>query len=631
MALIDELLLRLRIDSSGFGAAADRARQGIDSVETSAKNTQSALKTMQGGIVKVRNELLALFGIAASVSGMKSYTDGVIKQTAAQGYLADSIGTTTLRLRAYEAAAERGGGSSAAMVDALKKSATDLAALKQGSKTWNDIDPSGFITRYSGMTPDEIKANSESLLNARLKAYDRLKNARPDELGGADPAALATSLAEQSGLSAGVLNPLKNGYREFLASVREQEIKLVPLASMAEQAIRTNQAVLDLRQQFHILGTQIVTSAIAPEVEKLSKSMTKMTPEQRAEIVDGIKSIIDQLETFGKLLVSVGSARDFPDAMDAFTEKTTGFQKAVTGLMAFGLASWLFGVAGALTAVGAAFAGLAAYAGFQFLPESTKKYLGEKTDQVMSFFGNDEATKRVGEKNQRDYDKRRSERMGQVYESFTRAGLSPAQAAAMTSEVGRENDFRDEYLFGSHTDKAGGRNLGMISWQGSRRVALEQSLMEQGLFREGKIVPGQEGLDAQARFIKSELESGKFAVGEFINDPNISKERSEQILGKNYVKWAIGQRVLRNGQSFDDSSHRAKRSEYYDEIRHHAATGTQTRFPAGSQHNVSTKNVNIGHQTFNIKSDNPEAVRKEVASKSLMSESLTQNFNSGVR
>jgi len=327
--------------------------------------------------------------------------------------------------------------------------------------------------------------------------------------------------------------------------------------------------------------------------------------------------------------------------MDTFSEKTTVFQKSVAGLMAFGLTAWLFGVAGALTAVGAAFAGLAAYAGFQLLPDYVKKYLGEKTnqitgfigdksDQVLGFFGNDEATKRVGEKNQRDYDKRRNERMGQVYDSFVRAGLSPAQAAAMTAEVGRENDFRDEYLFGSHTDKAGGRNLGMISWQGSRRVALEQSLMEQGLFREGKIVPGQAGLDAQARFVKSELDSGQFKVGEFINDPNISKERSEQILGKNYVKWAIGQRVLRNGQTFDDSSHRAKRSEYYDEIRNNAS-GTQTRFPAGAQHNTSTKNVNIGHQTFNIKSDSPEAVRKEVASKSLMSESLTQNFNSGVR
>lgn len=34
-----------------------------------------------------------------------------------------------------------------------------------------------------------------------------------------------------------------------------------------------------------------------------------------------------------------------------------------------------------------------------------------------------------------------------------------------TASVGRENDYRDEYLFGKNQDKAGGTNIGMISWQ----------------------------------------------------------------------------------------------------------------------------------------------------------------------
>lgn len=40
-----------------------------------------------------------------------------------------------------------------------------------------------------------------------------------------------------------------------------------------------------------------------------------------------------------------------------------------------------------------------------------------------------------------------------------KAGFNDNWAAGLTASVGRENDYRDEYLFGKHQDKAGGINM----------------------------------------------------------------------------------------------------------------------------------------------------------------------------
>ncbi|MEF0161212.1 hypothetical protein, partial [Acinetobacter baumannii] len=59
--------------------------------------------------------------------------------------------------------------------------------------------------------------------------------------------------------------------------------------------------------------------------------------------------------------------------------------------------------------------------------------------------------------------------MLRVYQSFRNAGLGDKQARVMTAQVGRETDFRNEAMFGSHKDANNGyTNTGFLSWQKSR-------------------------------------------------------------------------------------------------------------------------------------------------------------------
>ncbi|WLG15011.1 hypothetical protein Q6344_06680 [Psychrobacter cibarius] len=128
-----------------------------------------------------------------------------------------------------------------------------------------------------------------------------------------------------------------------------------------------------------------------------------------------------------------------------------------------------------------------------------------------------------------------------VYESFRNAGLSDGQARAMTAEVGRENGYQDKYLFGGHSDPANNEyNLGMFSWQKERGKKLYKHLNSKGMVKNGKIIQSQEALNEQAKFAVNEINtdpSYSRTKKEFLNKPNVSYGKANEVLGRNYIRW----------------------------------------------------------------------------------------------
>ena len=155
-----------------------------------------------------------------------------------------------------------------------------------------------------------------------------------------------------------------------------------------------------------------------------------------------------------------------------------------------------------------------------------------------------------------------------VLSAFKDAGFSPNQARALTAEVGRENDYNPKAVFGNHTDAANGKtNTGFFSWQGDRATALKDSLAEKGLLQNGKISQSQESLNAMALFAKTEMQSGQYkGSSSFLANKNIGSEDAAGQLGHGYIKWAMGQDTLKNGDSFDWKKHDAKRAGYSNQL-----------------------------------------------------------------
>lgn len=128
-----------------------------------------------------------------------------------------------------------------------------------------------------------------------------------------------------------------------------------------------------------------------------------------------------------------------------------------------------------------------------------------------------------------------------VYKAFKTAGFSEQQSRILTAEIGRENSYNPKYLFAGHADPHKGSNLGMLSWQGDRKPRLINFLKAaKVLDGSNNMVPGQEALDAQAKFIMWEMRNTHKAVGSvFLSKPNISYDEGAYMIGKRYILWRI--------------------------------------------------------------------------------------------
>ncbi|HGX6756534.1 TPA: phage tail tape measure protein, partial [Acinetobacter baumannii] len=185
------------------------------------------------------------------------------------------------------------------------------------------------------------------------------------------------------------------------------------------------------------------------------------------------------------------------------------------------------------------------------LTEAKRKQTKEAAKQAVLLAGNNE----------------RVRNMLRVYQSFRNAGLGDKQARVMTAQVGRETDFRNEAMFGSHKDANNGyTNTGFLSWQKSRSTKLMQSLQGQGVLdKNGKIQQTQDALDAMA----------KHAVQEAMTDKSYSKSKAallnddldyrslERIVAKNFVGWDYDGKKLGKAKA---SQHLAKQDSYYNQL-----------------------------------------------------------------
>lgn len=128
-----------------------------------------------------------------------------------------------------------------------------------------------------------------------------------------------------------------------------------------------------------------------------------------------------------------------------------------------------------------------------------------------------------------------------VYKAFKGSGFSEQQARILTAEIGRENSYNPKYMFAGHADPHKGSNLGMLSWQGDRKPRLVGFLKQANVLDgANNMIPGQDALNAQAKFIMWELKNTHKKVGDkFLSNANISYKDGAYLIGKKYILWRI--------------------------------------------------------------------------------------------
>jgi len=739
VSIIDELVVKLKLDLGRFKSDANAAESTLNNVsdasQRTARNMESHGNVMASGFGKVRNQMLAVLGLFTAGMGIKNFTQSTIKQADAFGFMSDSIGMSTTRLRAYSDAAERAGGSGEAMTDALKKSAADVAGLRTGQKTLAEVDQGNILTRWSafaGLDPSKIMESGESLLQARLKVFEAIRKTDKDNpmLKGVDPAVLANMVLEQGGISAGVTNALKNkgGLEGFNKSVSNQEKINSVLAGSEGLARQARESWFDLTQQFEIIGQKIVVT-LTPAFIKLTEYLKKVklpSPEvvsntidvwvkKFENLADKSQKTIDYLsEKWGKFSETVKKVTD--DGID-LTDGFTVITGVLGGLVAINVLGWVMGIAGALgslvAAAGSAAVALAplaavaaagaagAYVGnkaYEGMGRESQDFLGKGVAKVAAFFGDKDAQQALGTNEAYS---------GNVATKGTKGGS--IADILRGGESGKEG--YDAYNRGTGLGSIGHQDISsMTLGEIKRRQALDKSdknrLMAVGMYQ---MIPAtmrgaQEhlGISDDTVFspeIQEQMFSKYLAGAKRKKIENYIKGSSNDAqgmgiaaaaewrsiadprTGKTYAdKGAVGNAASISSESWLSSTNKAREAyqqnlqrgmtedEAYQKALHGLvganAENISTKPSAGkpfvipkgekdingrvkglnatelysSMPNTQTSprasnsnSINIGSQTFNIKANDTDGIKKELANKMIISESLTQNFNSGMR
>jgi tetrahydromethanopterin S-methyltransferase subunit F len=169
---------------------------------------------------------------------------------------------------------------------------------------------------------------------------------------------------------------------------------------------------------------------------------------------------------------------------------------------------------------------------------------------------------------------RKARQLG-MYNALRGAGFSHEQALAVGGEIGRENEYGNA-LFSTHTDKARDekgrpiRNGGALSWNRGRYEKFSKFMRDRGLMdANGDMPKTQATLDAQAQFIKSEMEDPNYKknLKGFFAEPHKDPKSYAGELAK-HIGWARGQTSVRgpNGTrvAFDSKPHEKKVASYID-------------------------------------------------------------------
>lgn len=152
-----------------------------------------------------------------------------------------------------------------------------------------------------------------------------------------------------------------------------------------------------------------------------------------------------------------------------------------------------------------------------------------------------------------------------IYDAFIHAGFTHKQALALTAEVGRENDYRRDLIFGHHMD-SGRWNAGMMSWNQARGTAFMAHMHKRGMIdKDGNIVHSQASLNAEAEFVMYEiLTCYPKTKAQFLdNKPDIDRKIAARVLGSDYIRWDMAGNHIGKAGALSASK---KRDKYYDEI-----------------------------------------------------------------
>ncbi len=450
--VIDSLIVSLGLDATKFTKGQKEATESLKKTENQSNRTSKELeahaKRSAQAFSNLKNELLAVAALYVSFSGIKSFIQNTVLQTASLGRMSDNLGMNAKELAQWQLAAKHAGGTAESMVDSIRGANDTISKLRLGQNS-EQLQATYNYAGVGGVNVGEVKSGTDLL----LKQADIIKNI--NEKFGANQARMA---AEQMGIHESEFQLFKGGSD----SVRKQLDAQSELASK-EQALSKQSE--ELRKEFDTLANQTKALGISilhdamPAIQTFAKFLGS------ADLQKSLDVTILNIKFFGRVIGWV--AESIKLVIDRILDIIPG-GKAIKAI--------LFGSLGEIANA-----------------ESMMEGNGNRDGAILT----KDAKKRLEDldKNSAPVDKNSAPvDKNSIVGKLVKMGWTPAQAAGMAGSLQQESGMNP----GAVNPTSGA--YGIAQWLGSRKKDFEKW--------SGRALQGS-SLDEQLAFMNYELTQGK--------------------------------------------------------------------------------------------------------------------------
>lgn len=265
--VIDELIVRLGLDPSGFNKGQKEAAQSFlktkNDAASAAKDMGNSGKKAGEFFGQLRGQVLLLFAAFAGGKSIKQFVADLTSTDALLGRVANIIGSTTQELSKWQGAAEAMGGSASGAANSIASLDRQLVNISLIPGSGDAIIPylRALKVNLQGANGD-IKTATELLpeLNAAIQGMDKRR---------------AASLLAGIGLNQDLINVVLLSQAEFKAAMADQQRYGLVTKEQAKAAQDLQKAWNGVYKSFETIGRVLLTS-MTPSIVKVTKYLTDM-------------------------------------------------------------------------------------------------------------------------------------------------------------------------------------------------------------------------------------------------------------------------------------------------------------------------------------------------------------------
>lgn len=330
--IIDALVVTLGLDASEFKKGQEQARESLDKTKKDADKTgkemEIAGKRAASFFGSIRNEILALAGVALTAQGVKNFITGTADSLSKLGYASQTLGMSSKELDGWQKSFSRFGASAEQVRGSMLSLQNDLALFRNKGQLSEGLVS---LTGRLGINLQNAKGEFKNVQDIYLELAERFKNM---------DAATRTMYGHDIGLSPEMVNMLSQGGQSVSQQVKHYTNLSNATEESTKKAQKYEQQLADLAARFDATKQKILVG-LMPVLESLNKILGKFSDWVSAHQAE-ITTFFNELE------------KDIEKAVEA----VGGWGNAIKILIGFSLASWASGLISSIVGVGVALTGM---------------------------------------------------------------------------------------------------------------------------------------------------------------------------------------------------------------------------------------------------------------------------------